>query len=252
MTRRQSLKILTLVVFCFLSKIHAQAQGCGYDEYRCEGEADPPVCIKLDKICDDNPDCTYEEDETLICEDTEECIGPIKWCDGEKHCSNSDDENECCHGDNEETLECKNEEGKLDPSKFPSKCDQKCVPKCDGTNDNCATLHGKNAVHTTCAEYTDLDEQDCPTTCPNDTDIQCLSSNKNTALPLTCLSPEKKCDGIQNCKTFGEDEQDCPTECPEEVHFQCYENEGKLPLECVAGDKICDFVQGGQLITGHF
>merc|ERR1712012_981385 len=97
-------------------------------------------------------------------------------------------------------------------------------------------LHGKNAAVTTCVEYTDLDEQDCPTSCSNDTDIQCFSSNN--PLPFTCLSSEKKCDGIKDCETFGEDEQDCPTECPED-QWQC-EIEAKIPIECVASDLICN------------
>ena len=101
-----------------------------------------------------------------------------------------------CSAENEILDECRNE----------------CVSKCDGKNDTCVKLHGASAQNTTCIEYSDLDEQGCEKSCANDKDIQCFNVNNNP-LPLICLSPDKKCDGIRDCKTFGEDEANCKKPC---------------------------------------
>ena len=73
-------------------------------------------------------------------------------------------------------------------------------------------MHGATSQFTTCIEYSDLDEQGCEISCANDKDIQCFNVNNNP-LPLICLSPDKKCDGIKDCKTFGEDEANCKKPC---------------------------------------
>lgn len=261
------MKILILVVFSLLSKIQAQDyetcdcpedKDCNFDDsceclkgfegndceinictlpyaYHCEANSD--ICIKPENICDGNPDCPDWAEDEKICPDTGKCIGPIKWCDGNKDCDNNEDESECCNDYPPEQgpLDCK--EGTM-----PDECRANvCVPKCDGKNDTCAKLHGLSALDTYCVEYSDLDEQNCLTSCPQG-EIQCFSSNKNSALPLMCKKPETKCDGVRDCETFGEDEKDCPTECPEE-QYQCSEPVAPLYRECISADLIGNAVK---------
>ena len=50
--------LICLIFVCFLIPIHGQE--CGNEEFYCE-KSDPPICIRLDQVCDGVPDCQYEE-----------------------------------------------------------------------------------------------------------------------------------------------------------------------------------------------
>ena len=106
-------------------------------------------------------------------------------------------------------------------------------------------MHGASAQNTTCIEYSDLDEQGCEISCANDKDIQCFNVNDNP-LPLICLSPDKKCDGIRDCKTFGEDEANCKKPCdsnPCQNSAECInESFEDYKCKCLSGfsGKDCD------------
>ena len=41
-----------------MKPIHGQE--CGSEQFYCE-KSDPPICIRLDQVCDGIPDCEYEE-----------------------------------------------------------------------------------------------------------------------------------------------------------------------------------------------
>jgi len=175
--------------------------------YKCNGESEEP-CIRLNQICDGNEDCQDGEDENTVCQaDNNTCIGPVKLCDGVRDCSDNEDEYDCCYPPSEDPEDPCPEEGKV----FDT-CAQNCVPKCDGKNDTCVTYHGvyalANSEWSYCAKYSNADEQNCPTSCPNEGEIQCFNADNNP-LPLKCEPADKRCDGIEDCK-FGEDEKNCP------------------------------------------
>jgi len=248
---KQNLKISTLLLFCFLSKVYAEdiydyMEPCppcpknitcnfvetndndfkckeGYEGENCEkwicdeenkaliykcNDDKTEQCIRLDRICDGYEDCQYGEDEKTTCQaDNSTCIGPVKLCDGVKDCSDNEDENDCCHSwPEDDEISCP--EGKVIDT-----CTLDCVPKCDGKNDTCVAFHGvyalANSEWSYCAKYSDADEQNCQTSCPNEGEIQCFNADNNP-LPLKCIPADKRCDGIRDCETFGEDEQNCP------------------------------------------
>ena len=130
-------------------------------------------------------------------------------------------------------------------------CTHDCVPKCDGKNDTCVTFHGiyalANSEWSYCAKYSDADEQNCPTSCLNEGEIQCFNADNNP-LPLKCVPAEKICDGNRDCKTFGEDEENCPTEC-DEGQWKCKTTKNPY-RECISMDKVANITKGRQLNTG--
>jgi hypothetical protein len=146
---------------------------------------------------------------------------------------------------------------------FHCECSHTCIPPnegndpenplwavCNGKNDCCGTIHGvlsqgpKECADNNKANYTALDElqengEPCVTECPEG-EIQCLHENDNP-LPLKCIPADKRCNGVNDCGTFGENDEmqengeACITTCGEDT-FQCSTD---LPLECVPQEAYC-------------
>ncbi|KAL3120703.1 hypothetical protein niasHT_007995 [Heterodera trifolii] len=115
---------------------NAVAAGCMADERACGSNE----CVKLDYVCDGEPDCRDRSDELncpakRLCEPNEfkcknsRCVQKMWLCDGDDDCGDGSDEKSCGerkHGDLCQATE------------FSCSNKKQCVPasfQCDGTND---------------------------------------------------------------------------------------------------------------------
>ncbi|PIK49920.1 Prolow-density lipoprotein receptor-related protein 1 [Apostichopus japonicus] len=207
---------------------------CEPGMFQCHSSTpDDPDCIAQVLVCDMEPDCRDESDESICSKDSSgaclphqfQCVGDGRCISASFQCNGHTD---CPDGTDEENCEGCGEQGCSTDSTVCGNDEFDCgggvcielLWRCDYEND--------------CADHSD--ESDCPAITCEETWFACETTNE-------CVPDSWKCDGEIDCSDQS-DEQECPgNEDCEEDEFLCIEDNICIPdnwkcdgeLECSNG-----------------